>query len=124
MPSFPINSVIELFIPIILVIIWVVRRRKIKRKYSETDREKTKYTTIQIFGIIGILFFLLPIFWIVASALIKGIYILIILLIGWIELPTSVSTILKSITKGILMFLSFSGIYLICELLWPKRNTS
>ena len=107
---------------ILFTIVWIIRRRKIRRKEIKAKNlEKRPYTTLQIFGIIGILVFILPIFWAVGAMLQKGLYILAILLFGWVELPKTISMIPKTIYFLSTMFLLFSGVYHVCEMMWPKR---
>ena len=106
---------------LIFFIVWIVRRRKKRNeKIKANGLVKKPYTTSQIFGIIGILVFMLPISWIVVVMLQKGLYLLFILLFGWIKLQI-ISTILKTIFFVSTTFLMFTGVYLVCEFIWPNR---
>ena len=115
-----------LFFPLGLLffIAWIIRRRKIRKKKIEVNKLTLKkpYTTSQIFGIIGILIFILPIFLSVGSILQKGLYILVLLLFVLIEFPNTVAIILKTLYFVSTTFCLFSGVYLVCEMMWPKRN--
>ena len=106
---------------LIFFIVWIVRRRKKRNeKIKANGLVKKPYTTSQIFGIIGILVFMLPISWIVVVMLQKGLYLLFILLFGWIKLQI-ISIILKTIFFVFTLFLMFAGVYFVCEFIWPKR---
>lgn len=117
----PTMDILILPLALILFIIWIVRRRKKRIEEIKANRLiKRPYTTNQIFGIVGILIFLLPIFWIVGVMLQKGLLFLFILLFGWIKLPIILTT-LKAIFIVSTSFLLFACVYLVCELIWPKR---
>ena len=117
----PVMSLPILLLALTFFIIWIVRRRKKRNEeINASGLVKKPYTTSQIFGIIGILVFMLPISWIVVVMLQKGLYLLFILFFGWIKLQI-ISTILKSIFFVSTFFLMFAGIYLVCEFIWPKR---
>ena len=106
---------------LIFFIVWIVRRRKKRNEEIKANGlVKKPYTTSQIFGIIGILVFMLPISWIVVVMLQKGLYLLFILLFGWIKLQI-ISIILKTIFFVFTLFLMFAGVYFVCEFIWPKR---
>ena len=109
---------------LLFFIAWIIWRRKIRRKKIKVNKLTLKkpYTTIQIFGIIGILLFILPIFWSVGVMLQKGLYLLIIFFIGWIGLPETVVMVIKTIYFVSTWFCLFSGVYLVCEMMWPKRT--
>ena len=91
------------------------------KKIKANQLEKRPYTTRQILGIVGILIFLLPIFWIIGVMLQKGLYLLFILLFGWIEFHNTVYLVIKTIFFVLTTFLLFLGVYLVCEMMWPKR---
>ncbi len=102
-------------------IVWIVRRRIKRNKDIKVNwLVKKPYATSQIFGIIGILVFMLPISWIVVVMLQKGLYILFILLFGWIKLQI-IATIIKTLFFVSTTFLMFTGVYLVCEFIWPNR---
>lgn len=119
-----ISPALDLFVFLLALILffgWIVRRRKNRRREIEAKKlEKRPYTTSQIFGIIGILIFILPIFWAVVVMLQKGLFLLFILLFGWIE-SQLVNIVIKTIFLVFTSFFMFLGVYLICELMWPKR---
>jgi len=106
---------------LIFFIVWVVRRRIKRKKEIKTNRlVKRPYTTYQTLGILGILLFLLPIFWVVGVMLQKGLLLLFILLFGWIKIPILI-TLLKAIFFISTSFLLFVCVYLVCALIWPNR---
>ena len=110
------------FLAILFTIVWIIRRRKIRREEIKAKNlEKRPYNTLQVFGMIGIIVFILPIFWAVGVMLQKGLYILAILLFGWIGLPNTISIIAKSIFFLSTYFLLFYGVFFVCEFMWPKR---
>ena len=112
-----------LILPVALVFFlsWLVYRRKTrKEKIKASKLEKKKYSTSQMFGIAGILVFILPIFWAVGVMLQKGLFVLFILLTGWIDAPI-VIIVLKTIFAVSTLFLLFTGVYLVCEFTWPNR---
>jgi len=107
---------------ILFFITWIIRRRIIRRKRIKVDKlEKRQYTTSQIFGIIGILIFILPIFYVVGVMLQKGLYVLYILLFGWVEFPNTVGMTIKTIFFVLTTFLLYTGVYVVCEMMWPNR---
>jgi hypothetical protein len=93
-----------------------------QERYRSQEVRKKPYTIAQVFGIIGILFFILPVFRAVGIMLQKGLYFLAILFSGWIALPKTISIIIKT-TFFVSTFFLFSGVYLVCEMIWPKRYT-
>lgn len=109
---------------LLLFIAWIFWRRKIRKKKMKVNKLtfKKPYTAIQIFGIIGILLFIVPVFWSVGVMLQKGLYVLVILFFGWIELPVTAVMVIKTIYFVSTLFFLFSGVYLICEMMWPKRT--
>ncbi len=107
---------------IIFALVWIIRRMIIRRKEIIANKlEKIPYSGFQIFGIIGILFILLPISWSVGKMLLHGVEILAILLVGWIELPNPISRIIQTAFFIATQFFLFLAIYLVCESMWPKR---
>ena len=117
----PTMDILLFLLAITFFIILIVRRRKKRREEIWTNGlVKRPYTTSQIFGIIGILVFILPIFWAVGVMLQKGLLLLFILFFGWITIPI-INTILKSIFLVSTCFFLFAGVYLVCEFLWPNR---
>jgi hypothetical protein len=115
---------VDSLLPLLVIpffILWLVRRRKKRREEILTNKlVKRPYTTIQIFGIIGILVFIVPIFWAVGVMLQKGLLLLFILFFSWIRLPIII-TILKEILVASTLFLLIAGVYLVCEFIWPNR---
>jgi hypothetical protein len=112
-----------LILPLALTffIVWIIRRRKKRKETIKSNGlVKKTYTTSQIVGIIGILVFILPIFWVVGVMLQKGIHLLFILIFGWIKLPIFIIP-LKTIFFDSTLFLLFVFVYLVCEFIWPNR---
>jgi len=113
-------------LPILLLaltffIVWIVRRRKKRREAIRANRlVKKPYATSQIFGIIGILVFILPIFWAVGVMLQKGLLFFFFLFFSWIRVPIIINT-MKTIFVFSNLFLLFAGVYLVCEFIWPNR---
>ena len=109
---------------LVLFIVWIIRRRKkLKEEIKNNRLAKKPYNTSQIFAIIGILVFLVPIFWVIGVMLQKGLIFLFILFFGWISSPTII-IVLKTIFLISTLFLLFTGVYLVCELVWPNRYVS
>jgi len=118
----PTMDIIIFPLTILFFIAWIIRRRIIRRKGIIVDKlEKRPYTISQIFGIIGILFFILPIFYVVGVMLQRGLYILYILLFGSVKSPNTVDMTIKTIFYVLTTFLIYTGVYIVCEMMWPKR---
>jgi len=118
----PTMDIIIFPLTILFFIAWIIRRRIIRRKRIIVDKlEKRPYTISQIFGIIGILFFILPIFYVVGVMLQRGLYILYILLFGSVKSPNTVDMTIKTIFYVLTTFLIYTGVYIVCEMMWPKR---
>ena len=117
----PTMDILILPLALTFFIIWIVRRRKKRNaEIKANGLVKKPYTTSQIFGIIGILVFMLPISWIVVIMLQKGLYLLFILLFGWVKLAVIIIP-MKAIFFVSTTFLLFASVYLVCEFMWPKR---
>ncbi len=104
----------------IISIIWLIRKNKRKGKQEITATEK--YTTAQIFGMFGIIVFLLPIFLTVLFELTRGVLILLIFIFRVIHLPDQLLSVIISIIYGILFSLSLILLFPIGKYIWPKKK--
>jgi hypothetical protein len=115
-------DVLVFFLSIIASIAMIViRRKKIKNHIIYNNLEKTNYSKSQLFGIVGIIFFIFPIFWIVGVMLQKGAFVLLILILGIFNPPAIVSMIAKSVVMFTTMVFLFLGVYIVCDFMWPNR---
>ena len=99
-------------------IFWIIQRRK-KRK---REQHKSNYSAVQIFGIVGILLFLLPIFFLVISNLLRGILFISFLIFRFLHFPDILVNVLMYILLPVSFFIMIIGTYLICEFIWPQKT--
>jgi hypothetical protein len=114
----PMVAVISSALFFMVSIYWLIRRRI----YLKRRRTRGKYSKTQIFGIVGILLFLIPIFVIVLSNLVRGIMVLMLLAFSFLQLPNQFISVAISILIPGLYSLLFIGLYLIGEFVWPKKE--
>ena len=107
-----------------LSIFWILQRRK-KRKSVQNQNLKHQlyYSTTQIHGIVGILLFLLPIFFLVISNLLRGILFLSFFIFRFLHFPDSLVNFLMYILLPVSFFITIIGTYLICEFIWPQKTS-
>ncbi len=98
---------------------WIYKRHKMNKSYIENN---DRYTKLQLFGIAGIILFMFPISWIILAQLSKGLILLLFLFFGFLHLPDSISNILISFYQLISLFFIIIGSYLVCEIIWPKKQ--
>ena len=114
---------ISLLLSIVLFLVWLFRRRvKLKEERTVKLEKSASYTTAQVFGIIGIFIFMLPIFYIVMSNLAKGALFLFFFLFGLIPFPKLIRSLLELIAGTGVNFMVFTGTYLLCEFIWPQKT--
>ena len=101
--------------------LWIYRRRK-KNNLNRTKAQGS-YTTTQIFGILGIIFFMFPMFWTIITQLVKGIFVLLILLCGFLHFPDTLESIVIFLYQMASIFFTIIGSYLVCEFMWPKKHS-
>lgn len=105
----------------LLAILWIFKRRS-DRKKGLVHASKGRYSTLQIFGIVGILFFLLPIFYTAISYLNKGALILILFVFGLVHVPKLLVTLIMYVLIPAAFFINIAGSYMLCEYIWPKKE--
>jgi Ca2+/Na+ antiporter len=116
---------LSLLLSLILFLVWLFRRRvKIKEERAVELEKSGSYTTAQVFGIIGIFVFMLPIFYIVMSNLAKGVLFLLFFLFGLIPFPKLIRSLLEFIAGTSVNFIVLTGTYLLCEFIWPQKIPS
>lgn len=111
---------IALLLSFILFIVWVIRRR-IKIRALKNKDFKGSFSALQIFGIIGIIVFMLPLFFIVASYLARGVVFILFFLFSLFHFPETIKLIFQCITYTGMLFGTFAGTYYLCEKIWPKK---
>ena len=108
------------FFPIVCFVVWLVRKWK-QRPAKAKSRTLAPYTGIQLLGILGILFFLMPLFLVVLSNLFRAGAMLFAFILGFLPLPSAVESFLHG---GMLSFIAIClivGMSYLCKMLWPKR---
>jgi ABC-type Fe3+ transport system permease subunit len=113
---------ISFALSICISVLWIVRRHKVRNREKSESLKKGSYSAGQIFGIICIILFLIPIFLVVFSNLIKGIMILILMLFQFVKLPEQINSLAVSIILPCLYSLMFLTIYILSVFIWPKKK--
>ncbi len=101
---------------------WIYKRRK--QSSSSSNSSQARYTKTQILGILGIIFFMFPIFWIIITQLVKGLMVFLLLLFGFLHLSDTIENILIFIFQLASIFITIIGSYLVCEIVWPKKQNT
>ncbi len=118
----PIVAMISWALFFILAIAWIIRRRIIRERQRSGLNANHRYTKTQIFGIAGIILFLMPIFLVIFSNLLRGLMISILIVFRALQLPEYIISVLASILVPFLYILMFVALYLFVEFVWPKRK--
>ncbi len=103
---------------IVLIFWWRSKRRN---KIDSIQSINTKYTGLQKLGMICIIVFLVPIFFLIFSYIAKGAVILFIFLFQLIRIPESVILPLLYIIYTATIIMALFGTYYTCEFIWPKK---
>lgn len=118
----PIILWIGFLLSFIFAIYWVIRRRRKIKRETFNDESTLKYTKTQILGILGIVLFLMPIFLIVFSNLVRGVLILTLVFFRLIHIPELMISALIAVIVPFLYFLMLIGTYIVAEFIWPKKE--
>ncbi len=97
--------------------------KKIRIKRRKNIQPGGKYSNSQIFGIIGIVVFLIPLFFVVISTLVRGAFFLLSMVSNLIQMPNSITAVIMNFLypfSGILF--TITGAYYFCSLVWPVKR--
>ena len=111
---------LSIILAIVAFIIWVIIHR-IKLKSSNNEIRQS-YTGLQILGMIGIVVFMAPLFFVIVSSVAQGCLFILFFLFSLVPFPEIVKLIFQFTTYSIMTFCIFSGTYYLCEKIWPKRS--
>ncbi len=104
-------------------IFYISRRRKRIKKESGLNVKLQPYSISQKFGILGIILFMLPIFLTLFLYLSKAILILFSFFFRMLHVPEILYTTFMYIVIAVGYSFIIIGAYLLCEIVWPKRNS-
>lgn len=105
-----------------LILFFRWRHNRIKSKKSASKSTEPSYSTAQLFGIAGIILFLLPFLFTSMSYLARGTLLLMFFIFNFFPLSGWVRILFHSIAIASCYFMMFAGTYFICEQIWPKKN--
>jgi len=125
MKSLEIIKLIAGILSTVIFLVWMFRRRAKRRaEFAEKSGATGSYTTTQVLGIIGILVFIFPIFLSVMCYLGKGALLLFFFLLAFFPLPELIRSLVTGVFVCAVYIMIYSGTYILCEYIWPKRVPS
>jgi len=110
---------------IIMTVVWISRHRKkakAERMKSNEGARSGGYTSAQMWGIVGIVFFLLPLLFGICLNLARGAMILGAFLLRLVPLPQCVELVLWIVIVSSAFFMALAGTYYLVDMVWPKKN--
>ena len=116
------SAIAGLAISIAFFGVWLTKRIKKIRSVKRHDIENSKYKKSQLVGIVLIFLFIIPWSYLVLSNLAKGALLLSMFIFSLFNVPNWLENILEGTTFAGASFMVFSGMYFICEYLWPKKE--
>lgn len=118
---YPILLIASFVISFSLAVIWLVKKRRLRKDEKPESVSFNPFTTPQILGVFGIILFLCPIYLMVAFNLIKGLLFFVLVILRLVNLPEQGVSVVISILVGCLYSGSLIGVYLLGAYAWPKR---